>query len=103
MSRENYKSKLNSIKEKVVRLTKQFNDLSEQHQKVVVDRKDLKNKFEKLTHEVKKHAQLHNVVLSRKLDTEIEQSDIKEAQLHQLIQNSALESRMVQEIKSKVK
>jgi len=41
--------------------------LSEKYDKVVLDRKDLKNKFEKLSNEVKKHAELHNVVLSRKL------------------------------------
>jgi hypothetical protein len=34
---------------------------------VVLDRKDLKNKFDKLTSEVKKHAEMYNVVLSRKL------------------------------------
>ncbi len=49
MSRENYKSKLNSIKDKVIRLDKEFTDLTEKYEKVVLDRKDLKNKFEKLT------------------------------------------------------
>lgn len=56
MSRENYKSKLSSIKDKVQRLEKEFAQLSEKYDKVVLDKKDLKNKFEKLTNEVKKHA-----------------------------------------------
>jgi hypothetical protein len=34
---------------------------------VVAGKKDLKNKFDKLTTEVKKHAEIDNVVLSRKL------------------------------------
>lgn len=29
---------------------KEFGELSEKYEKVVLDRKDLKNKFEKLTH-----------------------------------------------------
>ena len=56
MSRENYKSKLISIKDKVIRLDKEFSQLSEKYDKVVLDKKDLKNKFEKLSSEVKKHA-----------------------------------------------
>jgi predicted nuclease with TOPRIM domain len=95
MSRENYKSKLTSIKDKVIRLEKEFSELSEKYDKVVLDRKDLKNKFDKLTNEVRKHAELHNVVLSRKLETQIEQLEQKEAQLHQLVQNSALDPKLV--------
>lgn len=95
MSRENYKSKLISIKDKVIRLDKEFVQLTEKYDKVVLDKKDLKNKFEKLSSEVKKHAELHNVVLTRKLQTEIEQLEQKQAQLHQLIQNSALEGNLV--------
>jgi hypothetical protein len=56
----------------------------------------LKNKFNKLTDEVKKHAEMYNLVLSRKLETELEQLEQKEAQLHQLMQNSALEPRLVE-------
>ena len=67
MSRENYRSKLGSIKDKVARLEKEFTELAEKYDRVVLDRKDLKAKFDKLTNEVKKHAELHNVVLSRKL------------------------------------
>lgn len=103
MSRENYKSKLITIREKVIKLEKEFAELSEKYDRVVGDKKDLKNKFDKLTGEVKKHAEIHNVVLSRKLETEIEQLEQKEAQLHQLMQNSALEPKLVEEIKNKVK
>lgn len=44
---------------------------------------------------MKKHAELHNVVLSRKLEAQIEQLEQKEAQLHQLVQNSALDPKLV--------
>lgn len=103
MSRENYRSKLATIREKVARIEKEFADLSERYDRVVLDRKDLRNKFDKLTNEVKKHAEMYNVVLSRKLETELEQLEQKEAQLHQLMQNSALEPKLVEEIKGKVK
>lgn len=49
MSRENYKSKLSSIRDKVIRLEKEFAELSEKYEKVLLDRKELKNKFDKLT------------------------------------------------------
>lgn len=49
MSRENYKSKLVTIHEKVLKVDKEFIELSETYDKVVLDRKDLKNKFNKLT------------------------------------------------------
>ena len=103
MSRENYKSKLVTIHEKVLKVDKEFAELSETYDKVVLDRKDLRNKFGKLTDEVKKHSEMNNLVLSRKLETELEQLEQKEAQLHQLMQNSALEPRLVEEIKEKVK
>lgn len=47
-------------------------------------------KFDKLTQEVRKHAEMYNVVLMRKMETQIEQLEQKEAQLHQLMQNSAV-------------
>ncbi len=46
---------------------------------------------------------MYNVVLMRKMETEIEQLEQKQAQLHQLMQNSALQPNVVEEIKSKVK
>ena len=73
MSRENYKSKLVTIHEKVLKVDKEFAELSETYDKVVLDRKDLRNKFGKLTDEVKKHSEMNNLVLSRKLETELEQ------------------------------
>ena len=41
----------------------------DKHEQVVMDRKDLNNKFDKLAAEVKRHAEMDNVVLSRKLET----------------------------------
>lgn len=39
----------------------------------------------------------------RKMETEIEQLEQKEAQLHQLMQSTAIEPKLVEEIKGKVK
>jgi hypothetical protein len=64
--------------------------LCEKYDKVVGDKKDLSLKFDKLTQEVRKHAEMYNVVLMRKMETQIEQLEQKEAQLHQLMQNSAV-------------
>ena len=73
MSRENYKSKLVTIREKVIKIEKEFAELGDKHEQVVMNRKDLNNKFDKLAAEVKRHAEMDNVVLSRKLETELEQ------------------------------
>ena len=45
---------------------------------------------------MRKHATQHNDVLARRLDIELEQLEQKEAQLHQLMQNSALEPKVVE-------
>ena len=82
---------------------KDFSDLSEKYEKVVLDRKDLKNKFEKLTNEVKKHAELYNVALTSRLEKELEQLEQKEAQLHQILQTSNIDPKLIEEIKGKVK
>lgn len=71
MSRENYRSKLATIREKVARVEREFAELTDRLDRVVHDKKDLRNKFEKLTAEVKRHAEMYNVVLSRKLETEL--------------------------------
>jgi hypothetical protein len=39
----------------------------------------------------------------RKMESELEQLEQKEAQLHQLMQNAALEPSSIEEIKSRVK
>lgn len=67
MSRENYKSKLIAIRDKVANLEKDFADLSLKYDKVVNEKKELTSKFDKLTAEVRKHAEMHNVVLMRKI------------------------------------
>ena len=69
----------------------------------MIDKKELNHKFESLTKEVKKHAEMHNVVLMRKMEAQKEQLEQKEAHLHQLMQNSSLPPDTVEEIKAKVK
>lgn len=52
-------------------MEREFAELTDRLDRVVHDKKDLRNKFEKLTAEVKRHAEMYNVVLSRKLETEL--------------------------------
>ena len=73
MSLQNYKSKLATLREKVVRLEKEFNELCGKHDLVVGEKKDLTGKFENLTKEVKRHAEMYNMVLTKKMEAEIEQ------------------------------
>ena len=68
-----------------------------------MEKKDLTSKFDKLTQEVKKHAEMYNVVLMRKMESELEQLEQKEAQLHQLMQNANIEPSSIDEIKNRVK
>lgn len=49
MSRENYKSKFQALKDKVFRLDVEFKELSQKYDKVVGEKKDLHSKFDKLT------------------------------------------------------
>jgi predicted nuclease with TOPRIM domain len=90
MSLQNYKSKFATLKERVIKLEKEFADLSVKYDKVMIDKKTLNSKFDALTKEVKKHAEMHNVVLMRRMEAQIEQLQQKEASLHQLMQNSSL-------------
>lgn len=46
---------------------------------------------------------MYNVVLMRKMESELEQLEQKEAQLHQLMQNANIEPSSIEEIKSRVK
>ena len=52
---------------------------------------------------MKKHAELYNVALTSRLEKELEQLEQKEAQLHQILQTSTLEPKLIEEIKNKVK
>lgn len=46
---------------------------------------------------------MYNVVLMRKMESELEQLEQKEAQLHQLMQNANIEPSSIDEIKNRVK
>jgi hypothetical protein len=49
-----------------------------------------------LTNEVKKHAELYNVALTSRLEKELEQLEQKEAQLHQILQTSNIEPKLIE-------
>lgn len=49
MSRENYRSKYQALKDKVFKLEIDFKELSEKYDAIVNDKKDLSTKFDKLT------------------------------------------------------
>ncbi len=85
MSKENYKNKLVNLKDRVRKLEKELEELYVKLDMINSAKKDLSNKFERLTEEVRKHAEIHNVVLSRKLEAEMEQMEQKESQLQQLL------------------
>ena len=49
MSRENYKSKFQALKDKVFKLDIQFTQLTTKYDRIVGEKKDLNGKFDKLT------------------------------------------------------
>lgn len=46
---------------------------------------------------------MYNVVLMRKMESELEQLEQKEAQLQQLMQNAAIEPSAMEDVKARVK
>lgn len=45
MSLQNYKSKFGTLKETVIKVEKEFSELSDQYDKVAMDKKELNHKF----------------------------------------------------------
>lgn len=78
MSLMNLKSMQLNLREKIHKLEIDSKDLNEQYGKVLKEKTDLEEKFEKITKEVKKNAEIENVILNQKLVTLQNQLDIKE-------------------------
>lgn len=64
MSLSNLQSKLITLTEKIDILTKDGDDLNFRYDRVLKEKTELEDKFEKITFEVKKHADLQNMILN---------------------------------------
>lgn len=69
MSYSNLQSKLINLTEKIDILTKDSDDLNYRYDKVLKEKTELEDKFEKITQEVKKHADLQNMILNQRLQS----------------------------------
>ena len=103
MSRENYRSKLVAIKQRVFHLQTEFTQLSTKYEQVMTERKQLQMKFDRLTQQVRKHAEMYNVVLMRRMQSQLEQLEQKQAQLQQLVQNAVVQPNAIEDVKARVK
>jgi hypothetical protein len=64
MSLSNLESKLANLTDKILILTKDGDDLNVRYERVSKEKGDLEEKFERVTVEVKKHADLQNIILT---------------------------------------
>ena len=67
MSLSNLKSKLITLKDKIHKLEIDSKDLDANYEKVVKEKNELEDKFEKITIEVKKSAEIKNIILNSRL------------------------------------
>jgi len=67
MSLSNLKSKLITLKDKIHKLEVDSKDLDANYEKVVKEKNELEDKFEKITIEVKKSAEIKNIILNSRL------------------------------------
>ncbi len=67
MSLSNLKSKLITLRDKIHKLEIDSKDLDTNYEKVVKEKTDLEEKFEKITIEVKKSAEINNIILNSRL------------------------------------
>lgn len=67
MSLENLKIKFATLREKIRRLEREQEELDARYIQVLQEKKDLEDKFERITMEVKMHAELKNEILSKRL------------------------------------
>ncbi|KRX02737.1 hypothetical protein PPERSA_02227 [Pseudocohnilembus persalinus] len=101
MSLQNLKSKLVTLKEKIVKLQKDSVTLDEQYTKVLQEKKDLEEKFENITLEVKKDAETSNRVLNSRLEMLFNQLDAKETQIKNILDKGQIDPILYQELVQK--
>jgi hypothetical protein len=62
----------------------------------------LEDKFEKITNEVKQHADVQNIVLIQSLQNLQDKLDTKETQLGQLLEKGHLDTKLYEDLKQKI-
>lgn len=102
MSRSNLKSKLITLRDKIHKLEIDSKELDQNYDKVVKEKTDLEEKFEKITIEVKKSAEIKNIILNSRLQSLFNQYDSKETQLRQILEQANLDPNLYQQLISKI-
>lgn len=62
----------------------------------------MEDKFEKITNEVKQHADVQNIVLIQSLQNLQDKLDTKETQLGQLLEKGHLDTKLYEDLKQKI-
>jgi len=102
MALANLKTKLKSLKEKITKLEREQDIIDARYAKVIKEKKELETRFEKVTTEVKHHADAKNVALSRKLGGLSEMLEIKDTQLQQIVRQSNIDPMVVGAVNAKL-
>lgn len=102
MSLENLKIKFATLKEKIRRLEREQQELDARYIQVLQEKRDLEDRFERITMEVKMHAELKNEVLAKRLGELENQFEYKETQLQQLVQRAGIDPSIVSQLLLKI-
>jgi predicted nuclease with TOPRIM domain len=98
MSLRNAKAQFIVLKKKVQDFTGKKKELDEKMDKISKEKNDMYAKFEVAVDQLKTKAEYKNTLLDEKLSQLEEDHQRKEAQLHELIQRSVVDSGTVDEI-----
>jgi len=102
MSLDNLKIKLSTLRDKIRRLEREQEELDARYIQVLQEKKDLEDRFERITMEVKMHAELKNEVLAKRLGELENQFEYKETQLQQLVQRAGIDPAIVNQLLVKI-
>jgi len=102
MAISNLKIKLRALGDKIYKTEREQDLIDQRYTKVIHDKRELENRFERVTNEFKMHCDAKNIALSRKLGNLSEKLEQKETQLQHLIKTSNIESTVVNDLCSKI-
>jgi len=102
MALANLKIKLKSLLEKISKIEREQDLINQRYAQATQGRKDLEDRFEKVTTEVKTRADAKNVVLSQKLEDLNNRLEGKEAQLQHLVKTSKMDPNIVNKLCTKI-
>jgi chromosome segregation ATPase len=102
MALANLKTKLKSLRERITKLEREQDIIDARYAKVIKEKKELESRFERVTVEVKSHADAKNVALSRKLGGLSEMLEIKDTQLNQIIRQSNIDPHVINAVNAKL-